>query len=392
MNDTPMLIDDATVIARLRSALDEVARTPAAGTGGADGHDDDGGFGPPPYRLRATSPFATGDRRRWLAAAAAIVVLVGATVWALTGRHPSDQQDPAATVPPTVLDTTSGTEGVPGPTSTIDPNDVASTVPASQPIGAEPTSALPTTTIEPVPAWFSITDPSLTAGPVTTTPASTDRSVVQSWTVTTASGGRGFLTVGVFASPFTLDGDFDTTPIDVAEGTAQLFVPLGTDGTSMTYGYQATWTRSDGSEWFFRSQGLTTDELAALVRQAVPGSGLPIVIPDPSTAVISTGVRTGAFVEQEYTGEGLNGEGTVLLRRVDDGTALDNIVGAANVVDVTIAGTAGWAALLDNGSIEAVWPTENGSWATVTVSAELARAADGIFASVQPADPSAPPS
>ncbi len=429
MNDTPLLVDDAAVIARLRSALDEVAATAttaatSAGTSiGTDSEATDraagagndaettsrGRFDPTVRRLGAATPFSDSegtDRRRWLVAAAAIAVLGGTTIWALTGRHPADQQEPAATAPPTVVVASPTTELATMPTAGSFPEPAVSavdlpitvlpiTVPASQPTGAESTSELPTTTTASTklpPSWVEMSDASLTAGAITRQPTSDPTSLVQSWTVTTASGGRAFLTVGVFHDlEQQLDGDFVSEPVTTADGTAVLLTPNGLDGTPLDHGYELRWYRSDGEAWLFRSQGLTSDELVALALQAVPGSGLPIVIPDPSAAFLTTGARTGGWIEQTYTGQGLDGPGTVRVRMIDDGTALDDIVGAATVVDVTIAGVPAWAAQLDNGSVEAVWDAGNGWWGSITVSSELARAADGIFASVERADPSVIP-
>ena len=74
-----------------------------------------------------------------------------------------------------------------------------------------------------------------------------------------------------------------------------------------------------------------------------------------------------------------------VLTVVPDGRAVAELMGAANVVETTVAGSPGYAALMDSGAIEVAWDAGEGWWGGLSISAAHARAADGIIAAVVPA-------
>jgi hypothetical protein len=326
--------DDRWVIVRLRAALDEAA----AGAGQEE---------------REMMPFksGTGAPRRWLAIAAATVLIVGAAAFALSRRSSDEPTEPAA------------------------PATTAPTAPVA------PTTAVPaatsTTVVDQPPPWFTLQAPGFTAGDVVSSLGGSTQDLTQVWQIA-QDPSPGYVTFeqpsgGVVATP----PSASTTDVTVPEGTAKLIVPKR-DGVEQDHGFMVVWSRADGTTWVFRSQGLTTDRLVAYAQSATPGSGLPVVLTEPGATVLGVGVTGGPEHTQTYTGDG----GTVDLRVESGGCGLCRLISAANIIDTPVAGTPGYAALMDDNSIEVTWDAGSGWWGHLTISPEISRGADGIIAEI----------
>ena len=146
-----------------------------------------------------------------------------------------------------------------------------------------------------------------------------DQQLFQAWSVHNGDV-LGLLTVAIIS-----DGDFPTisSPEFVAEviaplpeGEGTLLRPVDAEGAEHDYGYQFVWHRADGSAWWFSSAGLPRDLVVKSVIGAVPGSGIPIVIPDPTLSLLSTGALTGGSISQAY---GAVGDGVDDVGRGADG-------------------------------------------------------------------------
>jgi hypothetical protein len=327
--------DDRWVIDRLRAALDEAA----AGAGEEE---------------RDMMPFKseTGVPRRWLAIAAATVLIVGAAVFALSRRSGDEPTEPAA--PAT-------TE----PAAPVAPTTIAP-------------AATSTTVVDQPPPWFGLQAPGFTAGDVTSSAGDGSTQVLtQVWQIA-QDPTPVYLTFeqpvsGVVSTPPSVSW----TDVSVPEGTARLGVPTR-DGVAQDHGFMVVWSRADGTTWVFRSQGLTTERLVTYAQSATQGSGLPVVLTEPGATVLGVGVTGGPEHTQTYTGDG----GTVDLWVESGGCGLCRLISAANIIDTTVAGTPGYAALMDDNSIEVTWDAGSGWWGHLTISPELSRGADGIIAEV----------
>ncbi len=334
-NDEP---NDDRVIARMRSALDEVAA----------GVEDEGLI---PLHPRREVP------RRWLGIAAATALLVGGAGFAISRRSADDPA--AAPAPPATA--------IADPTTTF-PAEVAAT----------------STTIlgEPSPPWFTLEMPDFVPGEIFQQTASTDSNVLYQGAYTVTNGGvRGFLTV-VYNPELSagIEGDYTSEQIDVPDGTASFLRP-NLDGVPLDHGFEIRWFHSDGTAWLFRSQGLDRDTFVSTVLTAQAGSGLPIVIADPTVSSLSGGAPSDVVL-QDYQ----NDTGLVRVWIDRGGAAMHDLIAAANIIDVTVAGVPGYAALMDDNRVEVTWDTgDNGWWGHLSIAPELSRGADGIIASVVPA-------
>ena len=324
-------MNDDAVISRLRSALDEVASA-------ADGE---------------VISLRSGRLRRrngvlLTASAAACVALLGAAAWVFSHRDP----DPVATAPePTAF------------------------VPVS-------TSVAPTTTVAPTQAAhrFALAAQDLSPGPITerqTAEPAGSRGFRQSWRVQ-GDGLDGFLFASIFpnrpdALPSAQGGETINELQAVPYGRAWLLPDTGNVMRTLF------WARSDGTLWTFEQQGLEQHQgdWVTLVLQAVPGSGVPIVVADPRATMLSVGTST-TMISQTFTGAA----GFVQLDAVDSGELASDIVGAGEVRSVTIAGHEGWLATFSDGHLLVVWPDADGWWGAMTISAGLASRADGLIAAV----------
>jgi hypothetical protein len=191
---------------------------------------------------------------------------------------------------------------------------------------------------------------------------------------------RGFLTVVYDPERSAgIEGDYTAEQIDVPDGMAS-FVQPNLDGVPMDHGFEIHWFRSDGTAWVFRSQGLDRDTFVSTVLTAQPGSGLPIVIPDPAVTPLSGGAPSDVVL-QDYQ----NGTGLVRLWIDRGGAPMQDLISAANILDVTVAGQPGYAALMEDNRIEVTWDTgDTGWWGRLSIAPELSRGADGIIAAVVP--------
>jgi hypothetical protein len=339
------------VIARLRSALDEVA----AGTDQSD-------VDIVPLHSRPPTP------RRWLGIAAATVLLAGGATIALTQRSPDGGPVTRPELTTSLPTTTAPSE-------------------ATSPAASTSTTILD----EPAQPWFALEMPGFVAGEVFHEDGiePTSDQLNQSWMVGSGED-RGFLTVKI-ESGLTpgVEGDYTVETLEVPEGIAYFLRPNG-DDAPLDYGNEVRWFHDDGTAWLFQSQGLDRDTVVGLALSAVPGSGVPLVIDDPSLTMLSIGTTVGEQNTQDYTNE----TGLVRLWVERRGTALGNLISAANIIDVTVAGTPGYAALLSNNQIDVTWPADNGWWGHLSIAPALSRGADGIIAAVVPAslDHPSPPS
>lgn len=345
MNDA---FTDDTVITRLRSALDEAAD-------GIDLGDAD----LIPLRASAPSP------RRWIGIAAATVLLACGAVWALSTRA---TDDPAASP-----DVTIGTPTMPA--TTVEP--------------------LSPSTIAPAPhdgPWFALEMPGFEPGADAAHGATANLGephLFQAWEVRNGDV-LGLLTVEIVPDgnvPSLSSPSFIGEPIlPLPEGSGTLLRPVATSGAEHDYGYEFVWHRADGSTWWFRSAGLNWALTVKSVIGAVPGSGVPIVIPDLPVSLLTVGSLTGESISQAYgaAGDGVD-DVAVVVTVVPDAATILELMGAANVVEVTVAGSAGYAALMDGGGTSVAWDAGDGYWGGLSISAAHARGADGIIAAVVPA-------
>ena len=391
MTDTTSLdgsLDDGDllVIARLRRALDAAAGVDAVTLelDPIQGHDTPAVsavsaatstltlVGRPSAEVQ---PMHTSRRQRpiaWLGVAAACTALVGGASWALSQRQPAE----TATAPDPGVAAPVATEAVPpasvllAPTPSVAPDD-------------EP--------------WFTLASANLVPGR-TTRPGTVANPahdlVFQTWRVE-GDEQSGFL----FAS---ISGDRSAdTPGDpgareltsVTDGRAWLLPSVDLDGQPLELAYDVFWARDDGGLWGFRSQGLSEGLVESLVATALPGSGLPIVLPTPSAGsptvdVVAVGTASTRVTGQAYTG--VDG-GSVDLTVTDGGAAPTALIGARSVEAVDIAGTSGWLARYADGHVEVVWDAGSGWWGLLGISPELADNATGIVAAVMANDASSLP-
>jgi hypothetical protein len=353
--------DDEQIIKRLRSALDEVATAAR-------------------QEERAMMPFKSpsGVPRRWIAIAAASLLLIGGAVFALARRDGDEPAAPADTVAPTspgtVVTTPASTAPDAGPgTSIANTTEPATTV---APSTTAPAAAMP---------WFELDAPGFTAGSIEHVDGDpANPYLVQSWAVTQEDG-PGFLSVSMRQGLEPgIEGDYTSEDVTVPEGVAYFLRPNGPDGTGpLDWGYELRWFHDDGSAWLFQSSGLSRERLVELATEAVPGSGLPMVIDDPDLAVLSSGVVTGGLVAQQYTDDG---QGHLMLWVEQEGRGIIDLISAANIIPTTVDGTPGYAALMGDNQVFVTWDAGNGWWGHLTIGRALSRAADGLIAEVVAAD------
>lgn len=317
MND---IHDDAHVIARLRSALDELTAP-----------DDFAAPGEELPRLRRTMTPA-----RWMAVAAAGVLVVGAVVAVAVNR--SNQSDVAST-----------------------PTTAPSTLPATT---LSPTE---TTLVRVETKWFTIISPDLVPGERTFEECC--RASLPGPLLTMAwSSGDSFLTLTEYPNGPTTDVFPDANSTIRTTGSATLL---------------------------FRSVGLTSDERENLADQVVAGSGLPYVLPVEGWGLAALGHTAGeSRLLQLYTP--LNTDPlssylpTVTMSVGEYRGELDLLGQWPDGKPVVVAGYEGWAVTDLDGHVTVFWETGDGNWATMRIDATLADRNDGLIAAVVEVDPTEP--
>lgn len=323
-------MDDQMIMTRLRAALDEVT----AGIG-------DDPVEIVPVRADIDTPRGRGA---WIAAAAATLLLAGGAVWALGSRTPDRATHPASTTPTSVLPAVQAPDA---PSFSIDDQRYTpGLVSAGEPFGVGP--ALP----------------------------------VASWRIE-GDGLDGFLSVTVGGAPYEAGDTDQVDTLEAPEGAARLIWPASPNG-EFTLPF-LEWTRADGSIWTFSTIGLysavSSNPWIDLVFEAVPGSGVPVVLPDDRATVVSVGTTITWMSTQSFTTADTPA-GSVTIT-VDDGAgAVQRLVGATEIGTTTVDGREGWSGRLDDGRLVVVWDTGDGWWGTLDISADLADDADAIIASV----------
>lgn len=133
-------------------------------------------------------------------------------------------------------------------------------------------------------------------------------------------------------------------------------------------------------DWKWRM--MSNDRALALTREAVPGSGLPYVLPSQSMQLIGNGLAgMGNLRGQMWS----DGTGSVDITVGDYRGQLDQLI-SGDVEATTIAGHTALRLLRPDGGDNVVWQTAGGQWATVTIGEALADREDEILAAIVPAD------
>jgi hypothetical protein len=218
MNTTD--INDDQILARLRGALDEVTA-----------HSGDSAM--VPLRSNPTRSHAL----RWVAAAAAVVALIGAIAWTV-GRDNGAVDVADSTVGPPTSDTT--------------PPTTPATVPA-----------------DPQMRYFLSTADLVPETPGTTT-IDSEGDVLMAWALG-ADPAAGLLTLQASAT---------TDDVDPADTYTRVV---------------------DGTNLYFSGHGIEPDEFRRIADSVVAGSGLPWVLPEPGWEVLAVGEPTGTSVIRRYS-------------------------------------------------------------------------------------------
>ena len=372
MNDmlTDTMSDDA-VIARLRSALDEVATTGGPIT--ADAPDESDASVVP---LRTASP-GRRPARTWIGIAAATVVLMGGAGWALSQRT-----SPAATGTATTLDSTPSV-----------------TDPAVNPV--------PDTGDAP---WYTVGLADAVPGGIST--ASSDDpggGFTQSWVINGPNGDTtslGLLIIDVSYTDVGLPPDQSIyTEIDAPQGTAWLL----TDPGSPTSGSpELIWQRDDGTVWFVIQAGLIGpadadgSAFADYVFQVQRGTFNDLLNnPDERAEWVGaspTNQRTD--YTQSYA---VGGVDTAIVLGVGNTSPLNALATATGIADTSVAGNRAWRGTQADGETTVVWVIDGATipatsatpqqwWGILRISPVLGDRVDEVLASVTMATPPSGPS
>lgn len=307
-------IRDHDVIARLRSALDEL--TASAG--------DDSG---------SVRPTGTMTPARWLAAAAAAVLVVGAVTAVVVNR--GNQGESAAT-----------------PTTGA---------PITLPPTTEPTLIRVET------PFFTLASPDLVPGERTFEACcAADRLLTMVWS----------------------SGEISPSYLTLTEYPAGPLADVFPDEGSTVREVAA-------SILMIRSFGLTDAERDELSVQLVAGSGLPYVLPVDGWSVAAMGFTSGEDrLVQVYTP--LNTDPlssylpTVTLSVGEYRGEFDSLALSSDATQVVVAGYGGWKFTEADGTAVVFWDVGNGNWATLRIDAQLADRTDGLIAALSEIDPSQP--
>jgi hypothetical protein len=361
MNDmTNDTMSDDTVIARLRSALDEVAATGGPITADAPDESDAS-----VVTLRTSVP-GRRPARTWLGVAAATVVLLGGAGWALSQR-----------TSPTATGTTT--------TDTAVTIDTGATV-AGEPAG--PDGSYP---------WYELNLPDATAHGITKydvrSGPDTD-GFTQVWSVTGPGGDaqrRGVLSIDVLYNQANLPPvgmEFYTEVIAAPQGTAWLLIDRA---ASIDPGMaQLVWQRDDGSVWWVTSGGLFDpasggfDAFAEYVFRIEKGT-FNDLLSNPDTQAEWVGA-TPSF-DEGYSQPFTVGETSdPIVLGVSKKAQFVRLAGSTDISEVSVAGSRAWRGTEPDGSITAVWPIDGEWWGSLDIGPVFAERADEIFASLTPMD------
>jgi len=302
------LLDDVPsndpVIARLRSALDEVS---------ADSHG----------LVAADAPRPSVSAGRWMAAAAAVVLIVGAVTAIAINRRNA----PEVASTPTEAATTSPT--------TSEPELIRSVTP-----------------------WFSLVAADLGPGERTLeqccSPTPPGQELVMAWS---RADPAAYLMVTEYPEP----------------------------GPSFAVG--ATLRQGTSGMLSFVSYGLTDDERGTLSGQLVPGSGLPYVLPVDGWEMTAIGSSEGENRSvQMYTPLDQdplsNYLPTVTMSVGEYRGELSWLAGWPDPQPVTVAGYDGWKVTEGDGTVSVFWNAGDGNWATLRIDPTLADRTDELIAGV----------
>lgn len=128
------------------------------------------------------------------------------------------------------------------------------------------------------------------------------------------------------------------------------------------------------------SYGLSISEQTQLAGHVVPGSGLPWVLPvEPWTFIGFGNATDGPLREQLYSA---TAGGTVTISVGPLVNQFLTLATFGSIEPVTVAGSNGWKATAESG-VYVVWPAaDSGSWAALSISSELADRADDLIGGV----------
>ncbi len=351
MNDTT---GDDAVIARLRSALDEVAAGVDTSAADPDTLGQLAGSSAAPVIALRSGAADRRPGRAWLGVAAATAVLVGAGGWALTQRS-----TPAAT----------------GESTTIAPT---------------PTPSLPGTTNLP---WFELGLPDAVAGDeetVTTDPQA--NGFTQSWVVRGRNGdpsSLGVLSIDVRydQNDLGVTGDASAfTPIDAPSGTAWLHNdPSG----ASSGGLALVWQRGDGTVWWVTQAGLLdpagsdAGSFAEYVFQVQRGTFNDLLNnPDEQAEWMGTAPANGIVTRTQNYAVGDDAAGVVL--GVASTMLLPALDGTTGITEVAVAGNSAWMGTRPDGQVTVVWLIGPDAWGLLRISPQLADRVDEIIEAVTP--------
>ncbi|MFN6120674.1 MAG: hypothetical protein ACK5CE_13730 [Actinomycetes bacterium] len=343
-------MNDDLVIARLRSALDEVAVTdarPAAADPRPTGHHDV--VEAPVIDLHTA---ATGRRsaRAWLGVAAATAVLVGAGGWALTQRSAPAATGESTTVVPTTMPSVTGVATLP---------------------------------------WFELRLPDAVPGEVSETSTDSEANgFTQSWLV------RGLGDDASSLGVLSIDVRYDAggLPPDPAAYT-ELPAPQGTawlnDDPTGTGSPALVWRRDDGTVWWVEQVGLLdpaegggpafADYVFAIERGTFNDL---LNNPDEQSEWIGAApANERVSRNQDYT-VGDAAAGVVL--GVTSTQRLMALEGTTGITEIAVAGNRAWKGTRPTGEVTVVWLVDSEWWGLLRISSLLADRVDEIVAAVTP--------
>ena len=375
MNDT---MSDDDVIARLRSALDEVAATGAPITADTDTADTGtGGPGAPVIPLRTASP-GRRPARTWIGVAAATVVLMGGAGWVLSQRT-----SPAATGADTTLEST---PSVTDPTTT----PVAGT-------GDAP--------------WYTVGLPDAVPGGISTSTVGNDGGGFrQSWIISGPNGDTSSLGVLIIDVRYDelgfLPSDNNYTEIDAPQGTAWML----TDPGSLTSDSpELIWQRDDGTRWMVTQAGLIGaadadgSAFAEYVFQVQRGTFNDLLNNPDERAEWVGASPTGEVTEyrQDYA---VGGSDKAIVLEVANYSTLSSLSEATGITETSVAGNRAWRGTQANGETTIVWGIDGSTipatssaaaqqwWGLLRISPALGDRVDEVLESITPATSASGPS